>query len=483
MASEPVSAGPLIKSERLPPYSDEAEKGVLGSILLDAGRVVDVCITSQIEPDSFHVPAHRMIYDAVRDMYSEAKVIDVLTVTERLDALGMLDTVGGSTALDRLIDSTPTAAHAEYYIDIVRQKHLLRDIIDSARYSEQECYETTDSADEILSRCEQAFLDISERQHGSMLAWPDAIKDTMKQIESILDSRRGLRGLSSGFLNIDRVLQGLRPSEMIVLAARPSMGKTSLAMNIAEHVALGRNDPDKKGHAVGIFSLEMSYGALVMRMLCSHAEVRSFDLARGQVSSGPAHVKLTTAASILRKAPIFLDDTGGLDILELRARARRMRKRNGVELIIVDYLQLLNSREFARQGRQIETAHVSSNLKAMAKELKVPVIVLSQLSRAPDQRDKLGKPKLSDLRDSGAIEQDADVVCMLRRPCKYDDDPEREDETLTMLDIAKHRNGPTGTLRLNFEEEFTRFTDRTDQGVDGDEIVDQFVGEMRGVPE
>ena len=194
-------------------------------------------------------------------------------------------------------------------------------------------------------------------------------------------------------------------------------------------------------------------------------------------------MKLTTAASVLRKAPVFLDDTGGLDILELRARARRMRKRNGVELIIVDYLQLLNSREFARQGRQIETAHVSSNLKAMAKELKVPVIVLSQLSRAPDQRDKLGRPRLSDLRDSGAIEQDADVVCMLRRPCKYDDDPEREDETLALLDIAKHRNGPTGSLRLNFEEDYTRFTDRADHGVDGEEIVDQFIGKMGSVPE
>jgi len=483
MASEPVSAAPSIRSERLPPYSDEAERGVLGSVLLDANRVVDVCITSQIEPNSFHVPAHRIIYDVVRDMHSESKVIDVLTLTERLDALGKLDAVGGSTVLDQLIDSTPTAAHAEYYIDIVRQKHLLRHIIESARFSEQQCYETSDSADEILSRCEQTFLDISERQHGNALPWPDAIKETMQQIESILDSGRGLRGLSSGFLNIDRILQGLRPSEMIVIAARPSMGKTSLAMNIAENIALGRNDPDKQGHAVGIFSLEMSYETLVMRMLCSHAQVRSFDLARGQIAAGPAHVKLTTAASVLRKAPIFLDDTGGLDILELRARARRMRKRQGVELIIVDYLQLLNSREFARQGRQIETAQVSSNLKAMAKELRVPVIVLSQLSRAPDQRDKLGKPKLSDLRDSGAIEQDADVVFMLRRPCKYDEDPERDDDTLAMLDIAKHRNGPTGSLRLNFEEDYTRFTDRADQGVDGGDIVEQIVGEMGGVPE
>jgi len=239
-------------------------------------------------------------------------------------------------------------------------------------------------------------------------------------------------------------------------------------------VALGRKDPDHKGRPIGIFSLEMSHEALVMRILCSHAEVLSSKLSSGYISATTDHGKLIRAASVLMKAPIFLDDTGGLDILELRARARRMKKKHNVELIIIDYLQLLHSKEYTRQGRQIETAHISGNLKAMAKEIKLPVLVVSQLSRAPEQRE-LGKPKLSDLRDSGAIEQDADVVCMLRRPSEYDADPEYDDKTLAIVDIAKHRNGPTGETRLNFEAEYTRFSDRT-HGVDRTDGTEGFEG-------
>jgi replicative DNA helicase len=261
------------------------------------------------------------------------------------------------------------------------------------------------------------------------------------------------------------------------------MGKTSLAMNIVENVALGHGDPDRIGRPVGVFSLEMSHEQLVMRMLCSHARVCAFKLTGGYVESASTHGKLTQAASVLSKAPIFLDDTGGLDIMELRARARRMKKRHQVEAIVIDYLQLLQSREYAFQGRQIETAHISGNLKAMAKELRMPVLVLSQLSRAPEQRDKLGKPKLSDLRDSGAIEQDADVVCMLRRPCRYPEDDEHADETLAVIDVAKHRNGPTGEVRLNFEEEYTRFQDRRERGVDGEEAFAEGEKEMDGVME
>ncbi len=477
MATDPGSPPAGRKSDRSPPFSEEAERGVLGSILLDAGRVLDLCITSQLGPDSFYVPAHRTIYETMLEMNQQGGVIDVLTATERLQSLGRIEMVGGATALDRLIDSTPTAAHADYYIDIVRQKGLLRTIIACARETEQDCFAAEDTADLVLSRAEQTFLEISEGRHGASVSWPEAIKSTIAHVDRILDTRRGLTGISTGFLNLDLKLQGLRAGEMIVIAARPSMGKTSLAMNMVEHIALGKGDPDRKPRAVGIFSLEMSYESLVLRMLCSHAGVQSFGLTSGKIAAGPAHAKLMTAASVLSKAPIFLDDTGGLDIMELRARARRMRKRHGVEIIMVDYLQLLHAQDYARQGRQLETAHVSGQLKAMAKELKVPVLVLSQLSRAPDQRDKLGKPKLSDLRDSGAIEQDADVVCMLRRPCKYEDDPEHEDQTLAYVDVAKHRNGPTGEVILNFEDEFTRFTDRA-HGVDGEQAMERFGGGM-----
>ena len=471
MANESASLPNRI--DRIPPYSEEAERGVLGSVLLDAMRVLDLCVESQLESESFYVPAHRVIYTTLTEMMQQGSAIDILTLTERLRTTGRLDSVGGDASLDGLIDSTPTAAHAEYYIDIVRQKHLLRAIIACAQKAQQECYESTDSADLMLSRAEQAFLDITENQHGIMAAWDSAVKSTMSQIDTILTSRRGLTGISCGFANLDKKLLGMRAGEMIVLAARPSMGKTSLAMNIVENVALGVGDPDGQAHPVGIFSLEMSQEALVMRMLCCHAGVSSFDLTRGFLSKS-AHKKLTNSASVLMKIPIFLDDTGGLDVTELRARARRMKKKNDVQLIVIDYLQLLHSREYARQGRQLETSHISGNIKAMAKELKIPVLVLSQLSRAPEQRDKTGRPKLSDLRDSGAIEQDADVVCMLRRPCKYPDDEESEDETLAIVDVAKQRNGPTGEIRLNFEDTLTRFRDR-EHGVDGADDMADFV--------
>jgi len=474
MAQEAVSAG-LRKAgvDRLPPYSEEAEQGVLGSVLLDANRVMDLCIEQQLVAESFYVPAHRLVYGAMLDLAREGAAIDVLTVADRLRSAGDIERMGGAVALERLVDATPTAAHAEYYIDIVRQKHLLRCIIECARETEAACFTSDESADLVLGKAEQSFLDITERQHGAVIGWKEAVNGAMAHVEHVLHTKRGIHGLSTGFLNLDRIMQGLKPGEMIVIAARPSMGKTSLAMNIAENVALGKNDPDHEQRPVGIFSLEMSHETLVLRMLCSHARVRSSGITKGFISKSD-HGNLANAASLLMKAPVVMDDTGGLDIHELRARARRMRKKHGVQLIIIDYLQLLHSQEFARQGRQIETAAISGNLKAMAKELKIPVIVLSQLSRAPEQRDKLGKPRLSDLRDSGAIEQDADVVCMLRRPCRYPDDPDRDDARLAFVDVAKQRNGPTGEVALNFEEEYTRFEDRASPGVDGDDDLEPF---------
>lgn len=443
--------------ERTPPYSEEAERGILGSILLDAERVLDLCIEQRLTPDSFYVPAHRLIYDAMYRMNAEGAVVDVLTVAERLQRMGKLEMIGGAAYLDRLVDSTPTAAHAEYYIDIVRQRHLLRCIIERARQAEQECYQAPSTADEILSRVEQAFLDITEAQHGSLVEWKEAVKRTMEHVEHIFDTRRGVTGIPTGFLNLDEKLLGLREGEMIVIAARPSMGKTSLAMNIAENISLGKGDGQPR--PVGIFSLEMSMDALVLRMLCSRARVSSHRLLQGYVDRQESHARLTQAASELMKAPIYLDDTGGLDVLELRTRARRMRKKYNVAVIFIDYLQLIHSKEYARHGKQVETAHISGQLKAMAKELHTPVIVLSQLSRAPEQREG-SKPRLSDLRDSGAIEQDADVVCLLRRPSMCDDDERRDDETLAIVDVAKQRNGPTGEVELNFEAEYTRFQDR-----------------------
>jgi replicative DNA helicase len=395
-------------------------------------------------------------------MAHEGRPIDLLTVGDRLRDLGKLDEVGGSVFLERLVDSTPTAAHSEYYIDMVRQKFLLRMIIDRARESIDHCYACEEDADVILGRTEQAFFDITEMQRTSVLPWHELVKAAVGEIEQIFSSKRGLTGVSTGYHDLDKLLMGFQPTDMIILAARPSMGKTSLALNIAENVALGRSCPEPM--PVAVFSLEMSKEQLVRRMICCRAEVPMLKLSGGYLSQ-QYHGNLIQAADMLTKAPIYLDDTAGLEVLELRSRARRMKRKHDIQLIVIDYLQMLHFPQYAKEGRQRETAAISGALKAMAKELRVPVLVLSQLSRAPEQRSDQAKPRLSDLRDSGAIEQVADVVLMLRRPARYEDDPEHDDERLAYVEVAKHRNGPCGIVKLNFEAEYTRFENRS-TGVD-----------------
>ncbi len=454
---------------RLPPQSLEAERGVLGSILLDANRVMDLCLEKGFTPETFYVPAHAELFKTIQQMMAGMQAVDLVTLVERLSVNGRLNEVGGMRFLEELIDRTPTSAHAEYYIDIVRQKHLLRSILSAVRKTEGECYDEVESADLILGHAEQAFLALGDNTEARV-SWSGAVRETITHVEKIFGQPNGLMGLPTGLKNLDKKLKGLRPAEMIVLAARPSQGKTSLAMNIAECVALGRDmDGNKfegehdRPHAVGVFSVEMSQGALAQRMLCGVSGVAGWQLDAGLVNQNKIMYQLSQGAATLSKAPIFVDDTGGIDVMEMRARARRMKKKHNIELIVIDYLQLMNHREFARQGRQIETAQISANVKAMAKELNIPVIVLSQLSRNSEQHgNKTGKPKLSDLRDSGAIEQDADVVLLLRRPCKYPGDEECGDELLAIVDVAKQRNGPTGEIRLNFDGGLTRFFDRHD---------------------
>ncbi len=468
VSAQDPGAPAATRISRVPPYSDEAEQGVLGSILLAADKVLDLCSVHRLGPESFHVPAHRVIYEAMQGMALEGHPVDSLTLTERLGQTGQLDRMGGALFLDRLVDATTTSAHAEYYIDIVRQKFLLRAIIGSARDAETKCYDPDLNAHELLGAVEQSFMDISEDRGSATASWTDLVGETMEQIETILTTRQGIRGLATGYTDLDRTLMGMQSGNMLVLAARPSMGKTSLAMNIVENVALGVKDVNKQPRAVGVFSLEMSASELVMRLICSHARVSGFKIAGGYISQ-TAHGSLVDSADKLLNAPIYLDDTPALDIMEVRARGRRMKKMYDVEMIVVDYLQLLKSDKCARLGREREIADVSGQLKAMAKELGIPVMVLSQLSRAPEIRDKTGRPKLSDLRDSGSIEQDADVVMLLRRPSRYPEDEEYDDKRLAILDVAKHRNGPTNeNLRLDFEDEFMRFTDRS-RGVDAEE--------------
>ena len=443
---------------RIPPHSEEAERGVLGCALQDAARVLDLCIERQVSPASFHVRKHRDLYETMLALHEARKPVDLVTVVERLRENARLDGVGGVEELGRLISATPTTAHAEYYVQRVYENHLLRRIIDTAREVTESCYKGEAEAESLLSAAEQAFFGLSEQRVATERTWKQLIDQEAKEIERLLTEKKGITGVSTGFIDIDHMLLGMQPGDLIVLAARPSMGKTSLALNIAENVALGeRSQPPK---AVAVFSLEMSAESLVRRMVCGHARVPAQHLSTGNVGT-EAHGMLMAAMDKLAKAPIYVDDTAGLEALDLRARARRLKRKFGVELIVVDYLQLMNFSKFAAEGRQRETAAISQALKGMAKELKVPVLVLSQLSRAPETREKTATPKLSDLRDSGAIEQDADVVMLLRRPCKYPADKEYGDTKLAIVDVAKHRNGPTGEVRLNFEDSFTRFENRS----------------------
>ena len=438
---------------RLPPYSEEAERGVLGSALIDSEKVLELCSDNKISSESFHVPAHRHLFEQLQEMVQSGKAVDLLTVGEHLKQNGRLDSVGGYVFLEGLIDSTPTAAHAGYYIGFVRQKHLLRNIIDEATSAIDRCYtETDEDAESLLSRTEAAFFELSGQRITKTDEWKVAVSEIMGKLENAQSF-----GVPTGYRDLDGKLRGFHPTDMIVLAARPSMGKTSLAMNIAENAALGKNS-EHKPYAVGVFSLEMSQEQLARRMLFSKARIPAW---REQIHKSD-HGKLVAAADQLSKAKIVVDDSAGLDVMDLFSRARRMKRVYGINLIVIDYLQLLHDKRRMRDGRQQETSSISNTIKQMAKELDVPVLILSQLSRAPEQGGRDGKPRLSDLRDSGAIEQDADVVLLLTRPAfndahKGDID---ENDPLAEVIIAKHRNGPTGTVEMNFFKEFTRFDDR-----------------------
>ena len=451
--------------DRVPPHSEEAERAVLGCALQDAARVLDLCIERQISPESFYVQRHQALYEAMLGLHEARKPVDFVTVAERLRETSQLEAVGGEDELARLIAGTPTTAHAEYYLQRVYENHLLRRIIAAARDVTEDCYKGETEAESLLSEAEAAFFGLSERKVGVERTWKQLIELEAIEVERLITEKKGLTGVTTGFMDIDRKLLGMQAGDLIILAARPSMGKTSLALNIAENVALGaRNQPPKP---VAVFSLEMSAESLVRRMVCCHAGVPAQNLSTGNVGT-EEHGLLVGAMDVLAKAPIYVDDTAGLEALDLRARARRLKRKYGVEFIVVDYLQLMNFSKFAAEGRQRETAAISQALKGMAKELKVPVLVLSQLSRAPETREKTAVPKLSDLRDSGAIEQDADVVMLLRRPCKYPADKDSGDERLAILDIAKHRNGPTGEVKLDFDDRFTRFSNRL-HGAEGED--------------
>ena len=473
-----------MESLKTPPNNVEAERAVLGTILLDttgAGgdRVMDLCLTSGISEETFFDPRNRTVYATMLAMNRTAKPLALLTLADELRTTGKLEAIGGIGYLQGIVDQVPTSAHAEHYISIITGKQLRRTLIDRATKVIEKAYDEGEYPDPkiILGETEKAFLEI-DGQASNTMSWSDAVMDSMRRIDRLFESGgKVMEGLSTGLTHLDEKLQGLKPAEMIVIAARPSVGKTSLAMNIAESAALGQMLTLKNGmyppvatdegkrHPVGIFSLEMPVEALTKRMVAGRAHVNMWRVARNLVPKAERQMltqNLCTSVDELKGAPIYVDDTAGLDVMDLRARARRMKKQYGIELIVIDYLQLCCCREAARMGsRQIEVSMISQQIKAMAKELKIPVIVLSQLSRANEQRgDKEEKPKLSDLRDSGAIEQDADVVFLLRRPSRTATSKDAGDEMLAIIDVAKNRNGEIGEVKVNFVREYTRFEDR-----------------------
>src|SRR5213594_2340245 len=440
---------------RTPPHSIDAEQGVLGSMLISPRETIAECV-EKINEEYFYVPAHRTIYDVLVDLWNAGEAIDLITFTQVLRDRHLLDSVGGAAFVTSLFTFVPTAANVGYYLEIVRDKYILREIISASTESVRRAYEEQDEVNNLLDEVEQRILAVGEdRFKGEMLSMKEQVMSTLESIEKLFENKGAITGVSTGFRDLDKLTSGLHSSEMIVIAARPSMGKTALAMNIAEHAAIEVKLP------VAIFSLEMSAQQLVQRMLCSRARVNLAKTRDGFLAEAD-FPKLTHAASKLAEAKIFIDDSAGLSILELRAKARRLKAQQDVQLIIVDYLQLLRSTSRrAHDNRQLEISEISAGLKGLAKELKIPIIVVAQLNRQPEQRSG-GKPRLSDLRESGSIEQDADLVGLLVRPEIYEEDEEARAEKAGEAEfiIAKQRNGPVGEIPLTFLKEFTRFETR-----------------------
>jgi replicative DNA helicase len=443
------------KIDRLPPHSIEGEQGVLGCIMLSPKD----CIGESIEkltagPEMFFDLRHQTLYQALVEMYDESTHIDLITLQQRLKDRKLLDGVGGLAYLAALPDTVPTAAGMEYYIDIVVEKYLLRKMLQtcasiSSRIYENEGWDVTELIDEAQRDVLAVTID------GGKTSTPpirELMMRAIDRIEKMHENKGVIMGVPTGFVDFDKMTTGMHGGEMIVIAARPSLGKTSLAMNIAEHVALEGKIP------VGVFSLEMTADQLSMRLLCSRARVNIRNITDGFMVERD-FPKLTGAAGKLANSCIFIDDKCGLSIMQLRARARRMWQQHGIKLFVIDYLQLLHSTSRKAQNRQQEIADISNGIKTLSKELDVPILVLSQLNREIEKRGS-GEPMLSDLRESGAIEQDADLVAFLYKvKTGEDEDGEFQDQEAVPvnLSIPKQRNGPTGRVSLTFLKSYTRF--------------------------
>lgn len=430
---------------RIPPHSLEAEQSVLGSMLLDSESVS--AASGALKGEDFYSEAHKEIYEAMLDIYERGEPVDLVTLVDELRQRGTLEGVGGVTYISDLSMAVPSTANVKYYIRIVEEKSVLRRLIVASNEIIRESYEAQEELDIILDGAEKRIFEISQRQIKDYFeSIKDILIDTYARIEELSKNKGNITGVPTGFSEFDQKTSGLHPSDLILVAARPSMGKTSFVLNIAQHVALYEKLP------VAVFSLEMAKEQLVQRMLSAEANVELQKIRTGDLTDDD-WLKLVKAAGPLSQAPIYIDDTAGISAMEIRSKARRLKMEEGMSLLIIDYLQLMSGRGRS-ENRQQEISEISRSLKALARELRVPVIALSQLSRAPEARTQ-HRPMLSDLRESGAIEQDADVVAFIYRDEYYN--PDTEKKNIAEIIIAKQRNGPTGTIELVWLGQYTKF--------------------------
>ncbi|MFH2013320.1 MAG: replicative DNA helicase [Pseudomonadota bacterium] len=432
---------------KVPPQNIEAEQSILGGILLD--NEVFHQVLEVLNEDDFYHASHRKVFLSMIELYENNEPVDLITLTNTLKNKSQLDEIGGVSYLTSLVDSIPTTANISYYTKIIKEKSILRKLINKTTEIASMSYENTDDVDDLLDQAERAIFEISENKvKPSFYSIREMIKDSFKSIESLYEKKELITGIPTGFEGIDKFTSGFQLSDLIIIAGRPSMGKTSFALNIAQHAAIESNIP------VGIFSLEMSKEQLSLRMLCSEAKVDAQRLRSGFLNESD-WPKLTRAAGSLSEAPIFVDDTPALSVLEVRAKARRLKSEKGLGLIIVDYLQLMRGRVNVERREQ-EISEISRSLKSLAKELNLPVVALSQLNRkVEDRHDR--RPQLADLRESGAIEQDADVIIFIYRDEIYNKSEDNENKGTAEIIIGKQRNGPIGMTKLAFIDKFATF--------------------------
>ena len=437
--------------DRVPPQNIEAEQAVLGAMLLEREAIAKVM--EKLRSEDFYREAHKVIFNAMLELYNRNEAVDLVTVTEVLKKNGKLEDVGGIAYVTSLANSVPTAANVVYHAGIVEEKSILRQLVRSATEIAELGYEGSEDVSDIIDSAEKKILDISNRKKDTdFVPINNIVMDSFKDLEALMNNKNGLTGLPTGFVDFDNLTSGLHGSDFIILAARPSMGKTALSLNIVQNVAIrSGKQTDGKPKVVAFFSLEMSKEQLVQRMLCAEANIDSQRLRIGELRDED-WIQLIQTADSLSAAQIYIDETA----MEMRSRARRLKAEHGLDLIVVDYLQLMqgSGKRNLSGDRQQEVSEISRSLKALARELNVPIIALSQLSRSVESR-QVKRPMLSDLRESGSLEQDADIVMFLYREDYYN--PETENKNITELIVAKHRNGPVGTVNLFFHKQFTKF--------------------------